>query len=70
MDTLKQFLQDLGRDAKLAAEYESDPEDVMKRRGLSGEAREAIRRKDVDSVRRLSGLSKVHMTNSTIKSHD
>lgn len=70
MEELQRLLKDLGSDAELAAEYERDPEGVMKSRGLSAEAIDAMKRKDVDAVRRLSGLKDVHLTNSTIHSHD
>lgn len=70
MQELKQLLKDLGSDAELAAEYEKDAEAVMQRRGLSREARDAMKAKDVDAVRRLSGLREVHLTNSTIHAHD
>jgi len=70
MQALKQFLIDLGADAALAAEYERDPDAVMQARGLSDEERAALRQGDIDAVRRLSGLREVHLTNSTIKSHD
>jgi len=70
MDALKQLLKELGSDAKLAAEYEKDPGGVMKTRGLSDEARDAMERKDVDAVRRMTGLGEVHLSNSTVKSHD
>ncbi|RFF27062.1 MULTISPECIES: hypothetical protein [unclassified Wenzhouxiangella] len=70
METLKQLLKDLGSDAKLAAEYEKDPDGVMEKRDLSDEAREAMKRKDLDAVRRLSGLDEVHLTNSTVNAHD
>lgn len=70
MKELKRLLKDLGSDAALAAEYEKDPDGVMKRRELPEEAREAMKRNDVDAVRRLSGLREVHLTNSTIRAHD
>lgn len=70
MDALKRLLKDLGGDANLVEEYERDPDSVMKERSLPDEAREAMKRKDLDAVRRLSGLGEVHLTNSSIKSHD
>lgn len=70
MDALKQLLKDLGSDAGLSAEYEKDPDGVMQKRGLSDEAREAMKHRDLDAVRRLSGLGEVHLTNSSVKSHD
>jgi hypothetical protein len=70
MEALKQLLKDLGSDAELAAEYEKDPDGVMAKRDIPDEAREAMKRKDLDAVRRLSGLREVHLSNSTIQSHD
>jgi hypothetical protein len=70
MEALKQLLKDLGSDAELAAEYEKDPDGVMKKRGIPDEAREAMIRKDLDAIRRLSGLDEVHLTNSSVHSHD
>lgn len=70
MESLKQLLRDLGGDAKLAAEYQADPDAVMKARGLPDEARKAMKAKDVETVRKLAGLGEVHLVNSTIKCHD
>lgn len=70
MEALKKLLKDLGGDAKLAAEYEADPDAVMKARDLPEEARKAMREKDVEAVRKLAGLGEVHLVNSTIKCHD
>lgn len=70
MDALKQLLKELGSDAKLAAEYEHDPDSVMKARGLPDDAVQAMKAKDVDTVRKLSGLAECHLSNSTIKCHD
>lgn len=70
MAGLKQFLEDAGSSAKLAAEYAHNPDEVIKRRRLPEEDHEAIKRKDTDTVRRLSRLREVHLMNSTINSHD
>lgn len=70
MEALKQLLKDLGSDAELAAEYEKDPDGVMKKRGIPDEARKAMISKNLDEVRRLSGLRDVHLINSTIHAHD
>jgi len=70
MDALIRLLKDLGSDAELAAEYEKNPDEVMEKRGLSEEARRAMKSKDLDAVRRLSGLREVHLSNSSVQSHD
>jgi hypothetical protein len=70
MNELKKLLVDLGRDAKLSAEYEQDPDAVMKARGLPDEARKAMKAQDVQAVSKLSGLNDCHLTNKTIKCHD
>ncbi len=70
MQALRKLLKDLGSDAKLAAEYEDNPDAVMQARGLPEDARAAMKREDVEAVRKLSGLAEVHLSNSTIKCHD
>ncbi|MDZ7791793.1 MAG: hypothetical protein U5L08_15120 [Xanthomonadales bacterium] len=70
MEALRKLLKDLGSDAKLAAEYERNPDEVMKARGLPEDARAAMKGKDVEAVRKLAGLGEVHLSNSTIKCHD
>lgn len=56
MSNLLGFMRALGRDAALAAEYEQDAEGTMQRAGLSDEERKAIRDKDYDAIKRLTGL--------------
>ena len=45
MEALRKLLKDLGSDAKLAAEYERSPDEVMKARGLPEDARAAMKAK-------------------------
>lgn len=70
MSSLIDMLKDLGRDAALEGEFEKDPDTVMDRYELGGEERKALKAEDVESVKRLTGLSDVHLTNGTIKSYD
>ncbi len=56
MSGLKQLLLDLGRDAALAEAYERDAEAVMERYGLEDEEKQALRERDQDRLRELSGL--------------
>lgn len=57
MSKLLKLMRELGRDAALAAEYERDPEGVMRRSGLSEEERKALRDKDFEAIKRLTGLA-------------
>ena len=56
MSSLLGFMQELGRDAALAAAYERDADGVMRRAGLSDEEREAMLAKDYAAIKRLTGL--------------
>lgn len=57
MLTLLDLMRNLASDASLAAEYEKDPETVLRRAGLSPEAQEAMLSKDYESIKRMTGLS-------------
>lgn len=70
MSELIKLLNDLGRDAGLAAQYRDDADSVIERYGLSAEAAKALKGEDIETIRRLSGLTEVHLTNGTIHSHD
>lgn len=56
MSELLDFMRELGRDAALAAEYDSDADATMRRAGLSNEERTAMLDKDYDAIKRLTGL--------------
>lgn len=56
MSELKQLLIDLGKDADLKDEYVNDPKAVMERYGCDAEEVKAMLGKDVESLKRLSGL--------------
>lgn len=70
MSGLTSFLEKVGKDAELEAEFEQDPKGVMDRFGLSEDEREAIRSGDLDRIRSASGLDNLSVTNKTIKSYD
>lgn len=70
MSDLTRLLERLGKDATLEADYQKDPESVLNQYELTEEERKAMLDRDVDAVRKLSGLVSVRMTNSTIKAHE
>lgn len=70
MSKLVDFLQNMGRDAALRDEFEKDPDGVMSRFELSDEEKEAVRNGDVETVKRLSGLHKIRLTNSNISTYE
>ena len=57
MSKLLDLMKRLGSDAALAAEYEKDPEGVIRRAGLSDEEARAILEKDYAAIKDLTGLS-------------
>ena len=64
-------MRELGRDASLAREYETDPDAVMRRAGLSDEERRALTEKDYDAIKRLTGLTDGQFaTNRVILAYD
>lgn len=69
MSGIKQLLIDLAKDAKLQDEYKSAPEEVIQRYKLSGEEQKALLAKDVETVKRLSGLDNLK-ANGFILAHD
>lgn len=66
MSELTRLLKQLGEDSKLHDEYVADPKRVMKERGLKEEEIQAMLEKDVDKLRKLSGLNELK-SNSTVK---
>lgn len=56
LSKLLELMRKLGADAKLAAAYERDPDAVMRRFGLSDAERLAMRNKDYEAIKQLSGL--------------
>lgn len=59
MSELTQLLKQLGEDSKLQDEYVADPKKVMKERGLEDAEIQAMLDKDLDKLRKLSGLDKL-----------
>lgn len=70
MATLNDLLNDLGTNAELAASWEKDPEGVMAGYTLSDKEKQALLDGDVETLRKASGMESLHMTNSTISSHE
>ena len=66
MSELTRLLEQLARDAKLHEDYLAAPEAVMKKRGLNDREIRAMLDKDLDQLRKLSGLSDLK-SNSTVK---
>ncbi len=56
MSKLVELMRELGRNAALARDYEADAEAVMRNAGLSAEECRALREKDYDAIKRLTGL--------------
>lgn len=56
MSQLLDLMRKLGSDAALAAEFAKDEEAVLKRAGLTDEERKAMRNRDYDAIKRLTGL--------------
>ena len=69
MSQLNELLRALGEDAGLEREFRRNPEAVMRRYALDGQERSALRRRDVDQLRMLSGPVSLSLGNSTVKSY-
>jgi len=67
MSDLVRLLEKLGSDAELESEFQRDPEAVLDRFDLDSEERKAMLEGDQDAVSKLTGLTSIYMTNSTIK---
>ncbi len=71
MSKLLELMRELGRNAALAREYETDPDAVMQQAGLSDEERRALAEKDHDAIKRLTGLKDGQFaTNQVIRAYD
>ena len=69
MENLKKLMFDLGQDAELEKRYGSERDAVIAEYKLSDEAAAALKNEDLDAIRKLSGLTDVHLINSTIKAY-
>ncbi len=69
MSGLKQLLIDLGRDGDITDQYAKDPNAVMDRYGCSAEEKKAMLDKDIDKLKRLSGLANLK-SNSRVHAYD
>lgn len=71
VSNLLDLMRKLGSDAALAAEYDKDPDGVMRRAGLSDEERQAMAEKDYAAIKELTGLIDGQFaTNHVIKAYD
>ena len=71
MSKLLELMRKLGSDAALAAEYERDPDGVMRRADLSDEERKAMLAKDYATIKKLTGLTDGQFaTNHVIQAYD
>lgn len=71
MSRLLELMRELGRNASLAQEYEIDADAVMQRAGLSEEEQRALREKDYEAIKRLTGLDDGQFaTNHSIWAYD
>lgn len=69
MSRLRELLVDLGKDAKVHDAYIADPKSVMADYGLTDEEIRAMLAKDLDAVRRLSGIDELQ-SNGVISAHE
>lgn len=69
MSKLVDLLNDLGAHGDVYDEYLEDPEGVMRRYELSSEEIKAMLSKDVEKLKKLSGLNNLK-SNSSVHSHD
>ncbi|HMB38756.1 MAG TPA: hypothetical protein VKO85_06730 [Wenzhouxiangellaceae bacterium] len=69
MTELKQLLIDLAKDPELQDQYEAAPKETMQRYKLSEEEIKAMLDKDIETVKRLSGLDELK-SNGHIQAHD
>jgi hypothetical protein len=69
MSKLADLLVDLGKNADLQDEYARDPKAVMSRYGLADEEMKAMLDKDVDKLKKLSGLDSLK-ANGNVQAYD
>jgi len=69
MSGLRQLLVDLGKSASVHDDYVKNPQAVMASYKLSQKEIDAMLAKDLDEVKRLSGMDNLK-TNSTISAYD
>lgn len=69
MSKLRELLVNLGRDTELHDAYLADPRKVMAEYELTEEEVQAMLAKDLDAVKRLSGMDRLQ-SNSIIKAYD
>lgn len=69
MSRLRELLVDLGKDAAVHDAYLADPKAVMAKYDLTDEEVKAMLAKDLEAVKRLSGMDQLE-TNGVISAHE
>jgi hypothetical protein len=69
MSRLPELLKELGKHADEYEAYIKDPHGVMDRYGCTDEEKKAMIAKDIEAVKRLSGMDNL-VSNQTIKAHE
>lgn len=69
MSALANLLKNLGSDPDLAEQYKQDPRGTMQRAGLNDEEIQAMLDKDLEKLKKLSGLENLR-SNGVIDSYD
>lgn len=71
MSRLLELMRTLGSDAKLAADYATDAEGVIRRAGLSDAEAKAMLTSDYETIKKLTGLEDGQFaTNHIIKAYE
>lgn len=69
MSNLRELLIELGKSPQLQDEYETDPEGLMRRYRLAPDEIQAMLDKDVERLKKLSGLDNLK-SNGNIHPYD
>lgn len=69
MSRLSELLKELGQKADVQKAYTENPETVMKEYGLTQDEIRAMLAKDVEALKRMSGLENLK-TNGSVSAHD
>ena len=69
MSRLPELLKDLAADAEIHEAYLKDPHAVMDKYDCTEEEKKAMLAKDVDTLKRLTGMDNLK-TNGTVSAHD
>ncbi len=69
MSRLPELLRELGKHADVYEAYIKDPHAVMDRYDCTDEEKKAMLAKDIEAVKRLSGMDNL-VSNHSIKAHE